>query len=249
LPVLMLHGLQSHSGWFVQSAAFIASLGHPVYAIDRRGSGLSAETRGDCRDFREMINDVRTVARHAMEKHHVERVHVMGHCFGAIPAAAFACAEPDMLASVILPTPGIFTKTDLTMGQKFRVAVDQLGRPTRYLSVPLETTDFTELDRYQDFIASDPMALRAATTSFYWNVARARKYVTKHIGGITCPVWMGISGQDPIVDNDTVRKWFDRLPAQDKELVVFPGARHILEFSPEKEAFFEEIRAWFQERD
>src|SRR3954464_6461838 len=42
-PVLMTHGLESHSGWFVQSAAFMAGLGHPVYLVDRRGSGLSRE--------------------------------------------------------------------------------------------------------------------------------------------------------------------------------------------------------------
>src|SRR6188474_2637715 len=29
-PVLMTHGLESHSGWFVQSGAFMAGLGHPV---------------------------------------------------------------------------------------------------------------------------------------------------------------------------------------------------------------------------
>src|SRR6185369_13539634 len=45
-PIIVAHGLESHSAWFVQSAAFMAGLGHPVYLVDRRGSGLSRERRG-----------------------------------------------------------------------------------------------------------------------------------------------------------------------------------------------------------
>jgi pimeloyl-ACP methyl ester carboxylesterase len=39
VPIVMTHGLQSHSGWFSRSQAFLADLGFPVYAFDRRGSG------------------------------------------------------------------------------------------------------------------------------------------------------------------------------------------------------------------
>ena len=53
-PVVMTHGLQSHSGWFAQSAAAMAAGGHPVYAVDRRGSGLSQGPRGDMQAFDEM---------------------------------------------------------------------------------------------------------------------------------------------------------------------------------------------------
>ncbi len=62
VPVLMLHGLQSHSGWFVQSAHFLASLGSPVYALERRGSGLSEARRGHCENFQELVADVQAAA-------------------------------------------------------------------------------------------------------------------------------------------------------------------------------------------
>ncbi len=61
-PVVMTHGLQSHSGWFAQSAARMAAQGHPVYAVDRRGSGLSQGPRGDMKAFDEMIEDLLVVA-------------------------------------------------------------------------------------------------------------------------------------------------------------------------------------------
>ena len=46
--VVHLHGIQSHSGWYVETAAELARRGYAVYLADRRGSGLSMGTRGLC---------------------------------------------------------------------------------------------------------------------------------------------------------------------------------------------------------
>ena len=79
-PVIMSHGLQSHSGWFAQSAAFIAGMGHPVYSMDRRGSGLSRAPRGDLKDFMIMLENIDAVAnfvkkRHAKDQRKPEHCH------------------------------------------------------------------------------------------------------------------------------------------------------------------------------
>ena len=93
-PLIMLHGLQSHSGWFVQSQSFLAGLGFPVYAMDRRGSGLSEGARGDCTNFRQMGNDVLAVVHYARAQHEVDAVHVRppGH---QAQAAHVTAASPD----------------------------------------------------------------------------------------------------------------------------------------------------------
>ena len=46
LPVLYLHGIQSHPGWFVGLAAALSARGHPVYLVTRRGSGRNRLARG-----------------------------------------------------------------------------------------------------------------------------------------------------------------------------------------------------------
>ena len=117
-PIIMLHGLQSHSGWFVQSQTFLANLGFPVYAMDRRGSGCSEGPRGDCADFHEMIADVHAVVNHALAQHGATKVHVFGHCFGTIPGTLFATVHHDVVASLIQASSGIHTKLSLRFGQK-----------------------------------------------------------------------------------------------------------------------------------
>jgi alpha-beta hydrolase superfamily lysophospholipase len=248
-PVIMSHGLQSHSGWFVQSAAFIASLGHPVYSMDRRGSGLSQAPRGDLKDFMIIVEDIHTVANFVKKRHEKEKIYVLGHCFGAIPAAAFACEHPDNVKGLILTTPAIYTKTEPSLFWKIRILITPSGKGNFKVPNPLETSQFTELKEYEEFIKNDTLSLQAATGDFYYQVHRARKFIHQNISRLTMPVIMGIAGEDPIVDNQRNLVFFQKIPAADNTLIEYNDARHILEFSPEKEKYFDDLANWLNSRD
>ena len=246
-PVIMTHGLESHSGWFVQSAAFMAGLGHPVYLVDRRGSGLSKERRGHSKNFREWSRDLESVARITLKRHHTNQLHVIGHCFGAIPATVFTIENSDMVASLILPTPGFSTTTDLSIAQKLHVLGDRLGRRSHYLPVPLETEHFTDSAEYQQFIRNDKLKLHEVTSAFYWNVNAARKFVRANVEALRCPTWVGLAGRDEIVEPEPTRALFRDFGSVQKRLTSFSEAKHILEFSPAREEFFRELENWLRE--
>ena len=248
-PVIMSHGLQSHSGWFAQSAAFIAGLGHPVYSMDRRGSGLSQAKRGDMKDFKVMVADIQTVARFIAKRHAIKQSFVLGHCFGAIPATAYAAEYPANVKGLILTTPAFYTKSEPSFFWKLRILVTPSGRGNFMVPNPLETTQFTELAEYQQFIQSDTLSLNAATGDFYYQVHRARKFIHKNIAKLTMPVFMGIAGEDPICDNKRNLAFFHNIPAADNTLIEYNDARHILEFSPEKEKYFDDLAYWLKRRD
>jgi alpha-beta hydrolase superfamily lysophospholipase len=243
-PVIMAHGLQSHSGWFAQSAAFIAGLGHPVYSMDRRGSGLSRSQRGDLKDFKEMIADINTVRNFIAARHEKDTIYVLGHCFGAIPATAYAGEYPASLKGLILTTPAIYTKTSIPFRYKLKIAFSRSGRRNFMVPSPLETSWFTELDEYEEFIKSDDLSLQEATGDFYYQIHKARKYIHKHSDRLTMPIFLGIAGEDPICDNKRNIEFFNNLPSQNKDMVAYEDARHILEFSPEKERYFEDLAKW-----
>jgi alpha-beta hydrolase superfamily lysophospholipase len=242
-PVVLTHGLQSHSGWFAQSAAFLAGLGHPAYALDRRGSGLSGAPRGDVKDYRTWAEEILTVAAEARQRHGTAQVYLVGHCFGAIPAAVFAGAHPELVKGLILTTPGLYTRTSVTTGQALRIFFSAAGERDYYLPVPLETRWFSELPEFEAFVAGDPLALRAATGDLYWEIHRARRAVAQP-DALRMPLWMGLAGEDPIADNEANEAWFLRVPSPRKTLVRYVDARHVLEFSPVRERFFGDIAAW-----
>ena len=59
---------------------------------------------------------------------------------------------------------------------------------------------------------------------------------------------MAIAGDDVICDNARNRRLLARVTAQ-KEVRAYSGARHILEFSGKREAFLNDLAAWFARRE
>jgi alpha-beta hydrolase superfamily lysophospholipase len=246
VPLVMLHGLRSHSGWFVRSAGVVASWGHPVYSFDRRGSGLSRQARGHVSSWRDIIDEVHTVATVAAERHGRGRVHVLGHCFGAIPAALFACRHPDRVASLILPTSGIHTRTILPLPEKVRVGLLRLVRPMHSVALGLEAEDLADLEADRRFIRDDPLSLHELTAGFYFEISQARGHLRKSRRRLTAPLFMALAGRDRISDNERNIAFLDGIPSRNRRLKVYPDAAHILEFSRERDAFFRDLADWLE---
>ena len=248
-PVIMLHGLESHSAWFARSAAHIASLGHPVYGMDRRGSGHSAAPRGWCGDFHDLLDDIEALADTVLPRHGTDRFHLLGHCFGAIPATAYACSRPGRLRSLVLGTPAIYTLAGPPFADKLKILRAGLTGSRMNIPVPLEAEWFTDNPEHLDFIRSDPLALHEASARIYWETARARRFIHAHEDALAMPVFMGLAERDRICDNTGDRAFFDRIPAPRKRCVTYEGAIHILEFSERKQDFFSDLGEWFAEID
>lgn len=243
-PVLMIHGLQSHSGWFVQSAAMLAARGHPVYAFDRSGSGLSRAPRGDSKDFMAWAREIDAVAQEAMMRHGAAQIYLIGHCFGAITAAVYASGHPDRTGALILTSPAIYTHATLTWRQILKILLWPAGNMDFAIPAPLKTEWFSELDEYKRFIAADPLALRYATGDFYWQILKARRYLKANTEKLTMPVFVALTGADPITDVEKNSAWCESLPSPRKALIRYGNARHILEFSPERDRFFTDLGRW-----
>src|SRR5262245_41645540 len=56
--VVFIHGVQSHGGWYEHSCACLAEAGFEVSFLDRRGSGLNDQDRGDAPGFRRLLDDI-----------------------------------------------------------------------------------------------------------------------------------------------------------------------------------------------
>lgn len=246
IPLVMLHGIHSHSGWFPKSASFVASLGHPVYSFDRRGSGLSRQTRGHMAHFQTLIDEARTVAVAAVGRHGKTRVHILGHCFGAIPAAIFACCYPDMVESLILTTPGIYTHTTVTSARQIQIAILRFIQATHPVPFPLDPEDLADLEADRRFIRNDPLSLHELTAGFLFESFRARLYVIRKMRRFTAPLFVAMAGRDRILDNPRSTAFFHSVPSMPKRLTVYPNATHILEFSEEKDAFFHDLADWLE---
>ena len=248
-PVVMLHGLESHSGWFVQSARRIAALGLPVHAFDRCGSGVSGADAGRGSRLDDLLAEVDAVSEAALHGTRHQSVHLVGHCFGAIVALLYAASHrPSRVASVVLATPALYTHTDLPLGDKLRVASSVLTRRPVAIPIPLAAEEFSELDPFVAFVRADPLVLRTAPARLFYEIWRGRRKLGAAARALRVPLMAALAGGDLICDNRRNRRLFERVGAP-KEIREYPGARHILEFSGQRERFLDDLAAWFFRRE
>jgi alpha-beta hydrolase superfamily lysophospholipase len=124
------------------------------------------------------------------------------------------------------------------------------GRIRRFrIPVPLKSDWFTDVPEYHRFITDDSLALRDATGDFYYQAFRALNYIARHAKSLTHPIFVGIAANDPICDNKRTREFFAKLPSADKVLIEYPDARHILDFSNERDRYLKDIGRWLERQE
>lgn len=248
-PVVMLHGLESHSGWFVQSARRISARGLPVHAFDRCGSGVSRADPALGGRLSDLLAEVDVVANEALAGTSYQTVHVVGHCFGALVALLYAALyRPQRVASLVLATPALYTRTDLALRDKLRVAWSVLSRRPAAVDIPLAPEEFSELACFVELVRRDPLALRSAPAELFFAVWRARFMLPRAAAALRAPLLVALAGADVICDNARNRGLLQRVTGP-KDLIEFPRARHILEFSEQREAFLGTLASWLERRE
>jgi alpha-beta hydrolase superfamily lysophospholipase len=248
-PVVLLHGLQSHSGWFVQSARRLAEGGAPVHAFDRCGSGVSAGGPEIGSRLEGWLAEVDAVTDAALAGGPHDAVYLLGHCFGAIVALLYAALHrPERVAGLILATPALYTRADLPPRDKARVLWSVLRGQAARVSVPLAPEQFSELEPFVGFVRADPLSLRTAPARFMYEVARARRRLPLAVRALRAPLFVAYAGSDVICDNARNRRLLARVTSP-AETRTYDGARHILEFSGRRDAFLDALAGWLARRE
>ncbi len=231
--VLYLHGIEGHSLWFKETAEYLQASGITTLAVDRRGSGMSQEKRGDCQNCQVLIDDTRVALNFAKKKAGSLPLFLMANCWGAKLASILAQKqnpESRILAGLIFSSPAIDVKVDLPFSQKLQVAWGLLFGASKNIPIPLKIEDFTDNQRFLEFISADRLRLTDASPRFFMSTAILSLMSKKTAEKIYLPTLLIQSGIDSIVDIDKVKTWYNRLSSTDKTMQIFPGVLHSLDF-------------------
>lgn len=239
-PVLYLHGIQSHPGWFFASAGQLAANGHEVFQVTRRGSGANRVDRGHARSARQILDDVRASVRFVLEQTGSRRLALVGVSWGGKLAAAFCASSQDTeaIASLTLIAPGILPLVDVSPVTKLAIAACLLVRATTRFAIPLGKPElFTNNESMQEFIRGDELALHCATARFMYASRRLDRLVTRGpVGRLTMPVTLILSAEDRIINSEATARLITRLTDGHAEIISLSGA-HTLEFQEDPSAF------------
>jgi len=246
LPVVYLHGIQSHPGWFFASARRLAGDGHDVFQVTRRGSGANRPDRGDAPSAGQILDDVKRAVRFAIERTGSQRAILLGVSWGGKLTAAYAAMPPhrSAIASLVLVAPGIVPRVDVSFATKLAVAASLLVCPRRRFPIPLDDPElFTDNEAMREFLRGDPLSLRRATGRFMYASRRLDRIISRARSGVLdMPVTLILSDGDRIIDSDATARIIERLASGQQEIVRL-GGEHTQEFNADPAAFHQALIA------
>jgi alpha-beta hydrolase superfamily lysophospholipase len=247
-----MHGIQSHAGWYERSCTYLSKAGFEVYFLDRRGSGMNDVDRGDAPGFRRLLDDLADFLRpfrtpDPPDNQGKPPVFLVAISWGGKLAAALQRRHPGLVDGVVLLCPGFCPRVGLPLKQRLAIAWARLTRPHRLFPIPLNDPElFTATPRWQQFIRDDPLSLRQATARLLIESVRLDGYLKVVPGHVRVPVLLMLAGRDRIIDNEPTRRFVERFASTDKEIIEYPDAHHTLEFEPEPERIFADLRRWVE---
>jgi alpha-beta hydrolase superfamily lysophospholipase len=246
--VVILHGIQSHSGWYLHSSSRICAAGFEVFYLDRRGSGLNAEKRGHVDNLQVLLDDVVLFLSRVRIQEPRRPVILIGVSWGGKLATATAKEHPQMIDGLGLICPGLFPVVDPSIIQKVRIALARVYYRYRHFPIPLNDPElFTATPRWLEYLRTDPLSLHRATAALLVTSKQMDWFVRNAAEKISMPVLLMLAGKDRILDNARTRAYFEQFAGENKTLIEYPGANHTLEFEPDPEPFINDLIGWLGE--
>jgi alpha-beta hydrolase superfamily lysophospholipase len=251
--VVCIHGIQSHGGWYEHSCSRLAERGFRVDFLDRRGSGMNEQDRGDAPSFRRLLDDLGEYiesVRNSTERlatHHAPPTFLVGISWGAKLATALQRRYPGLVDGLVLLCPGFFAQVKPPLKDRLRILWARLVSCKRLFPIPLNDPELFTANRLrQQFIRNDALGLRQATARFLIESVRLDGYLRFMPKHVTVPVLLMLAERDRIIHNDRTRTFVHTFAAKDREVIEYVGAHHTLEFEVDPEPFIRDLGDWLE---
>ena len=184
--VVVLHGVQSHSGWYHRLGETLATAGYSTSFPNRRGSGPHQEDRGHAPSASRLLDDLAEWIGHLKQTEPALPVALAGISWGGKLAVLTAARHPELVDALALICPGLQPRVGVSLAEKLRIARAVLFNRRKTFPIPLaDPALFTDDPEKREFIRNDPLSLRRATAGMNANdLARliGRRQRATHFG-------------------------------------------------------------------
>jgi acylglycerol lipase len=243
--VVVLHGVQSHGGWYANLGRTLAGRGYEVHFPDRRGSGANRQDRGHTPSMGRLLADVAEYLLGLRAGEADKPIALAGISWGGKLAVITAGREPELVDALALICPGLHPRVGVSLGERLRIALAYFFDRRKTFPIPLsDPALFTDSHAGQEFIANDPLGLRAATAGLLAASTFIDRLVKRMPPRVRQPALLMLAGRDRIVDNDRTRAYFDRLASEDRRVIDYPEGHHTLEFDPDPSRYALDLAGW-----
>jgi acylglycerol lipase len=245
--VVVLHGVQSHSGWYHSLGRTLAAAGYQALFPDRRGSGPNQRDRGHTPSGRRLIRDIAEWLESVRDEQPSLPIVLAGISWGAKLALIAAARYPELVDGIALICPGLLPRVGVSRREKFQIAWAVITNRRKLFPIPLsDPTLFTANPEAQAFIAADPHGLRQGTAGLLAASFIIDRLIQRAPGRVRQPSLLMLAGQDRIVDNARTLDYFQKLATTDRQVIEYPEGHHTLEFEPDPTRYAHDLIQWIE---
>ena len=244
--VVIVPGFNSHSGYYLWTAAQLAADGLAVYAIDLRGRGKSDGERFYVERIADYVDDVARLMEIVRAREPGLPVFLLGHSAGGVVACLYALDSQAGLAGLIcesfafqVPAP------DFAIA-----ALKGLSHIAPHAHVlRLRNEDFSRDPAAVNAMNEDPLiAHETQPTRTVAELARADDRLKKEFPRITLPLLILHGTADKATRPSGSRLFHDTAGSPDKTLKLYEGHFHDLLNDVGKEEVMADIKGWIDAR-
>ena len=244
--VVIVHGFNSHSGYYQWVAEQFVSHGLAVHALDLRGRGQSDGERFYVQNFEDYVNDVATFVTMAKADHPGLPVFLLGHSAGGVVSCVYTLEHQADINGLIcesfaheVPAPD------------FALAVLKgLSHVAPHAHVlKLNNEDFSRDPKVVEFMNNDRLiAHEVQPTNTVAEMVRADERLKKEFPLITLPVLILHGTLDKATKPSGSQRFYELAGSTDKTLKLYEGHFHDLLNDIDKEVVMADIQQWIDAR-
>ena len=244
--VVIVHGFNSHSGYYQWTAGQLTDSNYEVYAIDLRGRGKSDGERFYISDYNDIIEDIDLLVSIAKNAHPDLPLFVLGHSAGGVLSCMYMLEHQDRVNGFIcesfayqIPAPD-FALAVLK-------GISHLAPHAHVLK--LKNEDFSRDAATVDFMNNDPLiAHEVQPTKTVQQMVLVDERLKKEFPQITVPVFIIHGTADKATKPEGSKFFYDHAGSEDKTLKIYEGYYHDLLNDLDRKVVIRDIIEWLDKR-
>ncbi|KAL8522113.1 hypothetical protein ACS0TY_012312 [Phlomoides rotata] len=249
--LIIIHGLNEHSGRYTPFAKQLVSCNFGVYAMDWIGHGGSDGLHGYVPSLDHVVADTAGFLEKVKLENPGVPCFLFGHSTGGavvLKAASYPHIE-EMLEGIILTSPALRVKPSHPLvgavAPIFSLVVPRFQfKGANKRGIPVSRDPAALLAKYSDpLVYVGPIRVRTGH-----EILRISSYLTRNFSSITVPFFVLHGTADKVTDPLASQDLYNEAPSKFKNIKLYEGFLHDLLFEPEREEIAQEIIDWMERR-